>query len=92
MDCWLVSVLTGKIPLDPNLLRACEDGSSFIELFPSSPAVPSFVSVVDGKLVSSALKSPVGQSVSWHLIVFIRSCTMYAGVVSATGATAPQQS
>merc|ERR1712029_81219 len=28
----------GKLPLDPNLLKACEQGVCFVDLYPYSPA------------------------------------------------------
>merc|ERR1712146_328008 len=31
----------GSIPLDPNLLKACDEGESFVENYPSSPAAQS---------------------------------------------------
>lgn len=37
----------GKLPLDPNLLKSCEDGVSFVDTYPSSPATSPLNSVVD---------------------------------------------
>jgi len=37
----------GTLPLDPNLLRACEDGVCFVDDFPGSPAVNPINSLVD---------------------------------------------
>ncbi|CAN0026349.1 unnamed protein product [Phaeothamnion confervicola] len=37
----------GQIPLDPNLLKACEEGVSFVEAYPTSPAAKPFAAVVD---------------------------------------------
>ncbi len=37
----------GKLPLDPNLLKACEDGVSFVEKYPSSPAASPLNALVD---------------------------------------------
>lgn len=37
----------GKLPLDPNLLKACERGESFVEKYPSSPASSPLNSIVD---------------------------------------------
>ena len=37
----------GKLPLDPNLLKACEDGVSFVEKYPSSPAASPLNAIVD---------------------------------------------
>mgnify|MGYP000415497129 CR=1 FL=1 len=37
----------GKLPLDPNLLKACEEGSSFVDKYPSSPATSSLNDIVN---------------------------------------------
>ena len=37
----------GKLPLDPNLLKACEDGVSYVDHFPSSPGVVPLNDIVD---------------------------------------------
>ena len=37
----------GKLLLDPNLLRACEDGTSFVDKYPSSPATSPLNAIVD---------------------------------------------
>jgi Mrp family chromosome partitioning ATPase len=37
----------GKLPLDPNLLKACEDGVSYVDHFPSSPGVAPLNDIVD---------------------------------------------
>lgn len=37
----------GKLPLDPNLLKACEDGTSFVDKYPTSPATSPLNSIVD---------------------------------------------
>merc|ERR1739848_392572 len=29
----------GKLPMDPNIMKSCEDGSSFVETYPESTAV-----------------------------------------------------
>ena len=36
----------GRLPLDPQVTRACEDGKSFLEVFPDSPAAAPFSEVV----------------------------------------------
>eukprot|EP01096_Ripella_sp_DP13-Kostka_P014261 TRINITY_DN6389_c0_g1_i1.p1 TRINITY_DN6389_c0_g1~~TRINITY_DN6389_c0_g1_i1.p1 ORF type:complete len:353 (-),score=131.45 TRINITY_DN6389_c0_g1_i1:71-1084(-) len=36
----------GRIPLDPNLARACDEGQNFLELFPLSPAFASITAIV----------------------------------------------
>lgn len=38
----------GKIPLDPNLLRACEEGVAVADKAPGSPAVPALQRIVTG--------------------------------------------
>jgi len=40
----------GKLPLDPDLLRACEEGVSLAEKAPQSPAVPALEKIVQGIL------------------------------------------
>lgn len=37
----------GAIPLDPNLLKACEEGLCFVQAFPQSTAVPALNKVAD---------------------------------------------
>ena len=37
----------GAIPLDPNLLKACEEGKCFVQSFPQSAAVASLNSIAD---------------------------------------------
>mmetsp|Transcript_930 Transcript_930/g.1189 ORF Transcript_930/g.1189 Transcript_930/m.1189 type:complete len:353 (+) Transcript_930:2-1060(+) len=37
----------GYIPLDPNLLKACENGRPFVEEYPKSAATEPFLSIVD---------------------------------------------
>lgn len=36
----------GRVPLDPNIVRACEEGSSFLSTFPDSVAAESFQNIV----------------------------------------------
>lgn len=43
----------GKVPMDPNMMYACENGFSFLEKFPNSPASGPFSAIVD-KLIASA--------------------------------------
>jgi MinD-like ATPase involved in chromosome partitioning or flagellar assembly len=43
----------GKVPMDPNMMFACENGFSFLEKFPNSPASGPFSAIVD-KLIASA--------------------------------------
>lgn len=38
----------GKVPLDPNLLRACEEGVAVAEKAPGSPAVAALERIVTG--------------------------------------------
>ena len=37
----------GKLPMDPNMMEACEKGMSFLEAFPTSSAAGSFSAIVD---------------------------------------------
>jgi Flp pilus assembly CpaE family ATPase len=37
----------GKLPLDPNLLKACEKGEAFVEKYSRSPAVKPLNDIVD---------------------------------------------
>ena len=37
----------GKLPMDPNLTRACEGGESFTEKFPKSIATSNFNNICD---------------------------------------------
>ena len=37
----------GKLPMDPNMMYACENGFSFLEKFPNSPAAGPFSAIVD---------------------------------------------
>jgi len=36
----------GKLPMDPNMMRACEEGKSFLEAYPGSVAAAPFAAVV----------------------------------------------
>lgn len=36
----------GKLPMDPNMMRACEEGKSFLEAYPDSVAAVPFAAVV----------------------------------------------
>lgn len=36
----------GKLPMDPNMMRACEEGKSFLEAYPDSVASVPFAAVV----------------------------------------------
>ena len=42
----------GKVPMDPNMMYACENGFSFLEKFPDSPAAAPFSAIVD-KLIAA---------------------------------------
>ena len=37
----------GKLPMDPNIMKSCEDGSSFIENYPTSTAVVPLNAIID---------------------------------------------
>lgn len=36
----------GSIPMDPNLLKACEEGEAFTTMYADSPAAKPFVQIV----------------------------------------------
>lgn len=36
----------GKLPMDTNMMKACEDGKSFLEAFPTSPAAQPLKEIV----------------------------------------------
>lgn len=42
----------GRLPLDPNLLKSCEEGKSFVDAYPSSPAASPLNSIVDGLILA----------------------------------------
>lgn len=44
----------GGLPLDPNLLRACEEGVGFTETYPNSAAARPFSGVVDAVMLATA--------------------------------------
>jgi hypothetical protein len=44
----------GKLPMDPNMMYACEKGVSFLENFPNSPAADPFTDIVD-KLIQATI-------------------------------------
>ena len=43
----------GKLPMDPNMMRACEEGYSFLQLFPNSVASAPFASIVNKILTAT---------------------------------------
>lgn len=42
----------GKLPMDTNLMKSCDTGTSFLENYPNSPTAIAFQQVVD-KIISS---------------------------------------
>lgn len=36
----------GRLPMDPNMMYACEEGKSFLELYPTSAAAGPFAEIV----------------------------------------------
>ena len=46
----------GKLPLDPNLLKSCEEGTSFVDKYPSSPATSSLNNIVDKLILALPVK------------------------------------
>lgn len=43
----------GKLPMDPNMMYACENGISFLEKFPNSSASKAFSDIVDKLILST---------------------------------------
>lgn len=41
-----LDLAAGKLPMDPNMMRACEEGKSFLEAYPHSVAAAPFAEVV----------------------------------------------
>lgn len=37
----------GKMPMDPNMMRACEEGKSFLDAYPTSVAAAPFADIVN---------------------------------------------
>jgi len=52
----------GKLPMDPNMMRACENGLSFLEHFPTSAAAAPFRDIVERivQQTSSPASSAIG--------------------------------
>ena len=44
----------GKLPMDPNMMEACERGRSFLDAFPVSPAAGPFTAIVDKLIEATA--------------------------------------
>ncbi len=44
----------GSIPMDPNMMAACEEGRSFLEVFPASSAARSFSSIVEQVIAATS--------------------------------------
>lgn len=40
----------GDVPMDPNLLKACEQGEAFTSVYPNSNAATPFTRIVQGVL------------------------------------------
>lgn len=45
----------GKLPMDPNMMRSCEEGKCFLEYFPTSSASKAFEEIIE-RLVTSVEK------------------------------------
>jgi Flp pilus assembly CpaE family ATPase len=65
----------GKVPLDPNLLRACEEGVAVADKAPSSPSVAALQRIVTGAFVLSGGSGESGgggglQFLPWSRIDF----------------------
>jgi hypothetical protein len=46
----------GRLPMDPNMMKACDSGYGFVEAFPTSIAVRPFLEIID-KIISSCAQS-----------------------------------
>lgn len=44
----------GSVPMDPNLLAACEAGASFLDVYPGSAAASAFSAIVDKIVLAAA--------------------------------------
>ena len=53
MSAEMKASFLGSIPLDPNLLQACESGVCFVETYPNSTAVQPFMKVVQKLLTAT---------------------------------------
>ncbi|KAL3800691.1 hypothetical protein ACHAWO_013233 [Cyclotella atomus] len=51
----------GKLPLDPNLLKACEEGVSFVEKFSGSPAAKPLNDIVDRLILALPVDDDDGE-------------------------------
>jgi len=51
----------GKLPLDPNLLKACEEGTSFVDKYPSSPATSPLNNIVDKLILALPVEDDDGE-------------------------------
>lgn len=52
----------GKLPMDPNMMEACERGVSFLDVYPASPAAPSFSAIVDQIIAITEAAAASGSS------------------------------
>lgn len=56
----------GRLPMDPNMMRACEEGKSFLESYPTSPAARPFAEVVRQLLeATSTITSPTANDATY---------------------------
>ena len=49
----------GKLPMDPNLMKSCENGTSYLELYPTAPAAIALNIIVD-QIIKYVTISSVG--------------------------------
>ena len=52
----------GKVPMDPNMMYACENGLSFLEKFPNSPAAGPFSLIVDKLIAATEIATSTSTS------------------------------
>jgi MinD-like ATPase involved in chromosome partitioning or flagellar assembly len=44
----------GQLPMDPNMMRSCEEGKCFLEYFPQSTAAKAFGEIVQKLIAATA--------------------------------------
>jgi Flp pilus assembly CpaE family ATPase len=52
----------GSIPMDPNVLAACEAGTSFLDAYPGSAAAAAFSGIVDKIVIAASSSSSASSS------------------------------
>lgn len=57
----------GSLPMDPNMMKACEEGRSFVESYPCSVAAKPFAAIVQ-KIIDMTEPPEPQPTVSTHLV------------------------